>query len=179
MTIVAQPEVIDDRVLAELDPVRRALLDDARAEAERLRVEARAAADRAIDDARAEVDAAVARARRKATASAQVRAEEHLAAARRDAHTAVLEAQAELRRQLIERVRSASANIRDDPRYQRLVDHLVALAREQLGDDAEITHDPDGGIVASSGSLRVDYRLAALADRAVDAAAEEVAALWA
>lgn len=178
MTAVDRTPSADGPALEELEPVRRALLDDARAQADRLVADARADADRALAAAQAEVDAAVERARSKAAASARARSEDELATARRDAYAAILAAQAELRSELVEEVRARLASVRSDPRAPRLVDHLVALARTQLGDGAEIIHDPDGGIVATAGPRRVDYRLTALADRAVEAAAEEVATLW-
>lgn len=167
-----------DRALASLEPVRRALLEDATAEGERLLDAARADADDILATARADVDQAVERARRKATASAAARRDDALTRARREAHASVLTARAELRATLVERVRAQMATLPDDPRYPDLIDHLTDLARQQLGDDAEIAHDPAGGIVATSGPRRVDYRLSALADRVVDDAGEEVAALW-
>jgi vacuolar-type H+-ATPase subunit E/Vma4 len=167
-----------DPVLATLAPVRRALLEDATAEGERLVAAATADAHDVVAAARADVDEAVERARHKAAAAAAARRERELATARRDAHGMILAERAALRRSLIDRVHAAVAALPDDPRYPELVDRLVRLARDQLGDDAVVTDDPDGGFVASVGPRRVDYRLAALADRAVDAAAEEVAGLW-
>jgi hypothetical protein len=60
------------------------------------------------------------------------------------------------------------------------LDHLEALARAQLGDAVEIERDPApyGGVFAVAGSHQVDYRLPILADRALDAIADEVASLW-
>jgi hypothetical protein len=62
------------------------------------------------------------------------------------------------------------------------LDHLETLARAQLGDMVALTieRDPEpyGGIFAVAGSHQVDYRLPILADRALDAMADEVASLW-
>jgi hypothetical protein len=67
-----------------------------------------------------------------------------------------------------------------DPSYPRLLDRLEELARAQLGADVVIDRDPpsDGGVLASSGDRRVDYRLDALAERAAIAIEDEVAASW-
>lgn len=177
MTIVDRPDAHDELLLVELEPVRRALIADARSEAERRLAAARTDSEQMVAAANAEVDADVDRARRKAIASAEARADAQLTEARHRSRAAVLAARADLRRALDERVRARLAAVPDDPRYPRLLDHLTALARAQLGDDAVIVSDPDGGIVARSGSRRVDYRLAALVDRAIGAAAEEVASL--
>ena len=56
---------------------------------------------------------------------------------------------------------------------------LKALrARAALGPDAILTEAPEGGLVAESGSRRLDLTLPTLADAALEAAADQVAGLW-
>ncbi len=168
------------RSASPLEPVRRALLDDARRAADALVADARRAADDLVGVAQREADEALDRVRRRAAATAAAQAAQAREHAERDAHTALLRAHDDLRRELADRVRHAVAELRDDPRYPALLDRLEELARAQLGDDVDIDRDPDpdGGIVATAGGRRVDYRLPALADRAVAAIADEVVTLW-
>jgi hypothetical protein len=76
--------------------------------------------------------------------------------------------------------RRAVLDLRADPRYPALLDHFEQVARRQLGADAVIERDPDGvgGIVAHQGDRRVDYSLAALADRALDTLGDDIERLW-
>lgn len=163
-----------------LEPVRRALLADAKAEADRIVSAALDAADELIAEAQAEADAAVDEAHHRAQLSAQAYAGQRLAQIRSDSHRAVLDTEAQLGQRLLDEVHTAARALRGEPRYPALLDHLESLARSQLGDGAVIDRDPepDGGIVAKAGPRRVDYRLVALADRAIDTLADEVAELW-
>lgn len=174
------PPVTTTRTTIALEPVRRTLLDDARRAAGEIVAEAQRRAEQIVDDARSEADEALGEARRRAEASAAAQAEQTLARDRRAAYSNVLRTRDELRRELTDRVRSAAVDLRHDPRYPALLDQLEQLAREQLGGEIEIERDPQpgGGIVATAGGRRVDYRLAALADRAVNAIADEVVKLW-
>lgn len=161
-----------------LAPVRAALLDDARAEADRLVDEARHHADELVAAAQAEVDEQIAASRRRAALGEQARTERELGRARADAHRAVLEAERELRDRWIERVHGLLPELGDSETGGRLVRRLEQLARSQLGDDLTIEYDADGGLIGVAGSRRVDYRLSTLADRAVELLAEEAAASW-
>jgi vacuolar-type H+-ATPase subunit E/Vma4 len=168
--------------LAEvLEPVRIALLSDARAEADRIVSAATSAAETAVAKAEAESLAAVERAVRRTERSSLAHSKQVLARAGNDNHREVLSTREQIRQELINEVRSAARDLRHDPRYPALLDHLETLARSQLGDEAVITRDldTDGGIVAETGRRRVDYRLPLLADRALDHLADEVAELWA
>ncbi|MGB5757865.1 MAG: V-type ATP synthase subunit E [Acidimicrobiales bacterium] len=164
-----------------LEPVRQALLADAKAEADRIVSAAVDAAAELIAQAQAGADEAVDQARHRAELAAQVYAEQRLAQIRSDSHRAVLDTQAQLGQRLLDEVHTAARALRGDPRYPALLDHLESLARSQLGDGAVVDRDPEpgGGIVARAGARRVDYRLVALADRAIDTLADEVAELWA
>ena len=168
-----------DPIAAQLAPVRSAVLDEARAEADRLLAEARTRADEQVADAQQEVDDAVAAARRRTAEAAGARARSAVARARRDQHAEVLGAQAELRAELRGRVVRAVRALRDDSRYPALLDALEGLARAQLGDGATVERDPEGGgVVATDRGRRVDYTLEALGERAFAALEEEGAALW-
>lgn len=163
-----------------LSPVRDALLADARAEAERIVSEATRSAGNTVAEAESETTAAVERARHRVELSNAARAEQTLARLRGEGHRATLETRQQLRLRLIDEVHRSARNIRADTRYPRLLNHLESLARSQLGDGAVIERGTslDGGITAETGSRRVDYRLTALADRALDTLADDVAELW-
>jgi vacuolar-type H+-ATPase subunit E/Vma4 len=170
------PETLSD----VLEPVRQALLGDARAEADRIASVATHCAKEVVAAAKTEADAEVERARHRAALSATAHADQILARVSNDAHRVELDTQEELRRELIDDVHTSARDIRRDPRYPALLDHLESLARSQLGAGAIIERDPhpDGGIVAVAGSRRVDYRLPVLANRALDTLADDVAELW-
>lgn len=161
-----------------LSPVHDALLADARAEADALVEAARRSADELVAAADAEVHEQVTAARRRAERTERARADRELVRARGDAHRAILEAERELRQLWIDRVHERLVELLVDASHGRLVERLEQLARQQLGDGATIEHDTDGGVLAASGGRRVDYRLSALADRAVELLAEEAAASW-
>lgn len=166
------------RTRSDLDPVRVALIQDAHDAADDIVRAARADADRTVASARHETDEALDRVRRRAEATARARAERARDDARRAANTDLLRTRDALRRDLATRIRDAVSRLPDDPRYPALLDRLEELAHDQLGSEAEIVPDPDGGFVATAGGRRVDYRLNALADRALDAIADEVVRLW-
>jgi hypothetical protein len=72
------------------------------------------------------------------------------------------------------------AELRADPsRLKRLGRRLEALARGQLGDDAELEWEDGGGLVARKGVRSVDYRMESVVARALEDAGSIVARLWA
>jgi vacuolar-type H+-ATPase subunit E/Vma4 len=168
-------------LFTHLDPVRQALLDDARVEADRIRTEARRHADEVVADAEREVAAEVAEVARRHAIAAAAHADQVRARARAEAHTEMLSAREDVRQNLLEAVRLAALGLRDDDRYPALLDHFETVARARLGADAHVERDPltGGGVVASAGTRRVDYTLTALAGRVLQQHADEVAALWA
>lgn len=165
---------------AVLQPVRRARLADAKTEADRIIAAATASAETMIADATAEADADVERARSRLERSARAHDEQLRSRIRDHERRSVLATQEQIRQTLIEAVHRAAGDLRSDPRYPMLLDRLEELARLQLGDRAVIDRDPepDGGVVARTELRTVDYRLPTLADRALDALADEVASLW-
>jgi hypothetical protein len=161
-----------------LGPVRDALLRQARAEADteltsareqsRLRLDAaRQRAVRIVDDAR--VDGA----RRARALSAPA-----IVAARRRAQEIVLAAQRGLYEQLKDQSRAAALALQADPGYPEMMRTLTRRARGALGTGARITQSRQGGLVATSGSLRLDLTLPVLADRALEDLGGEVRRLW-
>lgn len=175
------PPSSDRPDLAEqLEPVRRSLLDDANADAQRLRDDAGADAGRTIAQAEEDADAEVEEVQRRSAIANRAHADQERARARADGHNRVLAARERIHQQLRTSVREAARQLRSDPRYPALLDHYEARALADLGPTAHVDRDPDpaGGIVATAGQRRVDYSLDALADLAVDALADEVATLW-
>lgn len=160
--------------------VRRALLEDARDEAKQIVAEARLSADRLIRETIDEVDAEVEHERHRSELTAQAYSSRVLARARNDARREVLRKQEHLRRELVDRVRAATLEIRHDRRYPIVLDQLEAMAYEQLGEQATVERDRhrDGGVVATAGTRRVDYTLRAIADRTLDAMSDEAVQLW-
>lgn len=164
----------------ELEPVRRALLADAAAQAEALVEAAARDVEASIAEVEQECDEQVAEIEQRAARASRASLEQRIAGARADAHDAVLAARARTHDRLVEAAHAAAIDMRRDPHYPALLDHFERLAREQLGANAVIRRDPTpgGGIVAELGSRRVDYSLAQLADRALDILADEVAGSW-
>jgi vacuolar-type H+-ATPase subunit E/Vma4 len=78
------------------------------------------------------------------------------------------------------RAREAAVRLREDPRYPELLERLKRIAIAQLGNEAELEVDPSGvgGVIAHAGSVRVDYTLPALAERALEALDGELERLW-
>ncbi len=167
-------------LLDSLLPAGAALLDDARSEARRILAEANHAAEERIAQAEREAEVELDRARRRQEQAAQARVDQELARARTEAHDRVLSTRSELRDRLVDDVHAAALAMRHDTRYPDLLDRLEAIVRAQLGTGAVIERDPDpaGGVRATSGRRQVDYTLPALADRALDVLADQVATLW-
>ncbi len=180
MTTVAPDPSGLSETRAELEPVREALVADAKSQADQLIADATSASAIEADEAERLADAEIERAARRGAASAQARANQELAHARSVAHREVLEAKDDIRGRFQEALRAAALNLRNDARYPALVDELERLARDQLGPNTTIERDPNGlgGIVSVSGARRVDYTLPALADRALESVADEVGQLW-
>jgi vacuolar-type H+-ATPase subunit E/Vma4 len=168
------------RTGGDIAAVRRALLEDAQAEAKQIVAEARHNADETIRQAIDEVDAEVERERHRSELTAQAHADRVLARARNDARGDVLRKQEQLRCELADRARAAALGLREDSRYETLLDRLEAMARDQFDETVTIERDRhlDGGVIASTGSRRVDYTLRAIADRTLDALSDEAVQLW-
>jgi vacuolar-type H+-ATPase subunit E/Vma4 len=166
---VAAPDGVDstdlDPVARQLEPVRRALLEDAATTADELVASAVREVDAMVHEIERQCDAEVAEVERRSAEAARASRDQHVTA---------------VRRQRYEAAREAARGLRSDPGYPALLDHLEAVARAQLGGAAVIRRDPepDGGVVAELGTRRVDYSLPELADRALDALPDETRETW-
>lgn len=180
MTVTSSASATATRANDEIAAVRRTLLADARADAERIVATARQEADDMIHTAVDEADAEVEQERRRSELTAQAYSNRVLARARNDARADVLRRQEALRLELVDRVRAAVLELRNDPRYPALLDRLEALAEGQFEEPPTIERDrdPNGGVVASVGTRHVDYTLPAIADRTLDALSDEAVRLW-
>lgn len=177
MTVGARSNRAPAPSASALGPTRDALLADASERAQQIVADATIAADELVAEAMSSSDATVAAATHRAAAAATARADQELAATRAQIHADVLRARSEIRQRILTETRDAARSLRTDPRYPALLDHLEALARAQLGPTAKVDRDPSdaGGAIATAGNRSVDYTLAALADRAVSALADDVA----
>jgi vacuolar-type H+-ATPase subunit E/Vma4 len=160
-------------VVAALAPVRRALLDDARAEAERIVAAAEAEAEQTYRTGLDALNEALDRERRAAARTARAEAARAVDEAERVAHVEVLRARNEIREHFLAQLHDAVAALPDDERYPALRDRLAELARARLGPETAIEDAPDGGVVGVASGRRVDYRLGAVADRLVAALPDE------
>jgi vacuolar-type H+-ATPase subunit E/Vma4 len=172
---------LPEQVRSALAPVRAALLDRARADADAVLAEADADADEVVAAARSRAAALVAEARAEGERDAAVLAARDRARARREARAAVLRAQSRVYEELRRRSRVAVRALRDDPVYPALLEALRDRARDRLGADAVVREHPDGGLVAEAPGrrgARLDATLDALTDDALDGLGGEVRRLW-
>lgn len=163
---------------AALAPVRAALLAAARADAADVLRNAESRRSELLERARRTAEELVADARATGEAAAQASVGVRLAQSRREARSSVLSAQRELYDELRLRCRAAASALTGTAEYEGLRRQLIDKARRELGPEAVVEESPDGGIVASAGTERVDLSLPALADRALDRSGAEVAGLW-
>lgn len=162
-----------------LDPVRDALLAEARAAADRVLHEAAERASIQIAQAEQETEALVARARAEGEAAAELETISALAEARRRARAVVLETQRAVYEDVRREVRAAVQELRTTTQYDELLDRLTARARGVLGPDAQIERDPpEGGVVARTGNRRLVYTLPALVERCLAEHEHEIDRLW-
>ncbi len=147
---------------AALAPLRAALLADAQARAAEITRAAAAQARAILDDAEREASAIRAAAVAAGEAAARAEAAERSARARRQAAERVLAARTEGWLAVREAVRDAARALRDDPRHPAILASLRAVAAAELP-GATITESPDGGLVAQSGTRRLDLTLPTLA----------------
>lgn len=162
-----------------LEPVRDALLAQARRDADQTRSAADRDAEAGVARAHDEADRLLAAARAEGEAEARAVAATELARARRQAREVVLSAQhAAYQRALAEAERAAS-DLRHAPGYPALIAGLTGLAAAQLGPGADVAIDDEaGGLVATVEGRSVDYRLPVIASRCVRALGDGVEILW-
>lgn len=162
-----------------LDPVREALLADARAAADRVVRQAEDRASDQVERAHAETEARVARARAEGEAAADLETISALAEARRGARALVLEAQRAVYDDVRRQAEAAVQELRTTPRYEELLDRLTTRAGEILGPEAQVERDPpEGGVIARAGNRRVAFTLPVLVEHCLAEHAHEIDRLW-
>lgn len=161
-----------------LGPVRQALLDDARRDAEAMLADADAAAAGFAEEAAAQARAMreSARALGEADAEATVRAER--TGARRRARALLLRAQRDVYDEIRRRALQQAGSLRDDAAYAQAVEGLTTQARAVLGPEATVTEHPSGGVVAELGSRRLSFTVEGLVDEAIGSVGDELQGLW-
>lgn len=163
---------------AALEPVRAAMLREAREQAAATVTRARRDAAALLAGARREAAETVARARADGQSRAAGLAAAQLSRGRRDARAQLLHAQRDAYDELRRRVRAAVARLPAEPGYDELAGRLTQAALAAAGPGAVATPHPDGGVVATAPGVVVDCSLPALAGQAVDALGPDVATLW-
>jgi vacuolar-type H+-ATPase subunit H len=157
-------------------PLRSAALDDAHAEAERLRAQARERSAAALAAARERAQELGEDSLNTARRAAEDDARRVLSAARGNAHELLLSARREVYAALARDVIRQASSRRED--YQAATERLIGDARRRLGADVEITEVPDGGIIAHAPGRQIDYSLSTQVRRCLSRLEDEVAALW-
>ncbi|HEV7187335.1 MAG TPA: V-type ATP synthase subunit E family protein [Blastococcus sp.] len=161
-----------------LAPVREGLLAQARADADATLAAADADAAVVVATAREQAATILDEARTRGERDAAVLEARERARGRREARSAVLQAQRDAYEELRRTARAAARQLRADPRYPDLVAALTERARVELGPGATVHEHPDGGVVAAAAGRRLDGSLEALADRALTGLGPDVQGLW-
>lgn len=161
-----------------LTVVRERLLRQAREDGRRIRAEAEAAAASTLARAEQEATEILEAARTQGEADARAVHARERTRVRRQARSVVLHAQHEAYLSLRAEVHAALRKWRDGPDYGEVRKRLQARAREALGEDAALTEDSSGGVVAEAPGRRVVLSLGAIADRVLDAHTLDLEGLW-
>ncbi len=157
-----------EKAMAALQPMRRHLLESARADAEREIAEAEQEAQRVIAEAHNQAAELAETARAAGRAAAETVSAQRLAALQRELRGAVLAAQRDIYQRWCRRGTEAVLRLRDDPAYPQWAAALRAAAQATLGPDAQLREDPTGGVMAEAGQRRIDLSLAGIAARVLD-----------
>lgn len=158
-----------------LAPLAAELLRAAREEADAVRSRAGAEAAAATAAAREQAEDLLAAARAEGLREAARQARTERIRTERETRRLVLAAQRDALDELGNRARQAAAELRQD---RDLLARLRALVAERIGQDAEVTEHPDGGIVGDAPGRHIDARLPVLAERAIEELGAEVERLW-
>jgi vacuolar-type H+-ATPase subunit E/Vma4 len=153
------------RQQVSLEPLRQALLDGARAEAERLRGDAHREGARAVAEARAEADALIEAARAKGEDDGAELLATEQTTARRAARASLLRAQRAAYEELRRAAVLAVHDLLREPEHRHL---LGAALRRGLGDLATVDDTSDGGLLAQAPDGRsMDASVGTLVDTAL------------
>lgn len=162
-----------------LQAFREAVLAEAREDAQRRLDETEQAARRRLESAQAQAAELVEDARQEGRDSAERETGRHQMESRRTAREQVLQAHHDAVVLLRRRVLTLLRERRHSKPYRDLLVCLEERARQQLGTEAEVDNDPDGGgFVARADGRRVDYRLPTLVERVMDEMGTELEDLW-
>lgn len=164
---------------ADLGAFRDAVLAEAREHARQVREQAGPAADEQLRAARVDAAALVDEAQREGREAAQRQQRHERSEARRENRETVLAARGDAVEQLRYRVLEHLDQARDGAAYDGLLGRLETVARRQLGGRCEVEEDTEaGGVLATAGGRRVDYRLPTLVERALADLGSELEELW-
>ena len=167
-----------EKAMAALHPVRRHLLESARADAEREIGEARQEAQRVVAAARDQAAQLAETARDAGRAAAATASAQRRAALQRELRGAVLAARRDIYQQWCRRGTEAVLRLRDDPAYPNWDAALRDATQATLGADAQLSEHPTGGVVAEAGQRRIDLSLAAIAAQVLDDTTAQLDELW-
>jgi len=167
-----------EKAIAALQPLRRRLLERARADAEREIAEAEQEAQRVLAAARDQAAELAETARAAGRAAAETLSAQQRAALQRELRGAVLAARRDTYQLWCRRGTEAVLRLRDDPAYPHWAAALRAAAQATLGADAQLSEHPSGGVVAEAGQRCIDLSLAGIAARVLDDTAAQVDELW-
>jgi vacuolar-type H+-ATPase subunit E/Vma4 len=167
-----------EKAMAALQPLRRHLLDCARADAEREIAEAQQEAQRVLAAARDEAAQLAETARAAGRDAAKTASAQRHAALQRELRGAVLAARRDVYQRWRRHGTKAVLGLRDDPAYPRWAAALRAAAQATLGADTQISEHPTGGVTAEAGQRCIDLSLAGIAARVLDDTAAQVDEPW-
>ncbi len=168
-----------EKAMAALQPMRRHLLECARADAEREIAEAEQEAQRVLAEAHHQAAQLAEAARAAGRAAAETVSAQRRAALQRELRGAVLAARRDIYQRWCRRGTEAVLRLRDDPAYPRWAAALRAAAQATLGADAQLREHPSGGVVAEAGHRHMDLTLAGIAARVLDDTAAQGGGPWA
>jgi vacuolar-type H+-ATPase subunit E/Vma4 len=167
-----------EKAIAALQPMRRHLLECARADADREIGEAAQEAQRILAEARNQAAQLAEMARAAGRAAAETVSAQRRAALQRELRGAVLAARRDIYQRWCRRGTEAVLRLRDDPAYPQWVAALRAAAQATLGGDAQLSEHPTGGVVAEADQRCMDLSLAGIAARVLDDTTAQVGESW-
>lgn len=169
---------LSHEALDALAPLRAFLASDAHREVTAVERESQTQVDALEKKAKSECDRILAEAVEKGTDTAHAVAALRSARVRRQANQVVLSQREAIRQTVRASIAAAATALRDEPRYSELRARLAARGRAVLGSNAVIADSPQGGVIASAASRRLDLSLPVLALSTLDEMGTEVSSLW-
>ncbi len=171
-------ELNTKKAMAALQPLRRHLMECARADAEREIVEARQEAQRVLAEARDQAAQLAEAARATGRAAAERVSAQRRAALQRELRGALLATRRDIYQRWCTRSTEAVLRLRDDPAYPRWAAALRAAAQATLGADAQLSEHPTGGVVGEADQRCIDLSLAGIAARMLDETTAQLDEPW-